>query len=410
MERKVVITGLGIIAPKANTISQFWENLENNINCIEVINKCDTRPLKIKVGGQVYLESPETVINRRFLNKCDDFSIYTLLATQQALMDAKLDLSTLDSNRIGIYLGNNSGGWHSAENGLKELHTNGVEFVSPYLASNWFPAAPQGHLSIQFHVKGYSKTVVADMASSNIAIGNAYKLIKQGKMDYMIAGGVENLMVTWGLIFYQTSGLLNMSNQNNHYAPFCQNRNGLILSEGAGIVILESKESALKRNAPIYGEICGYGLTNDGVSSLKSDPNGIQYARAIRQAMADWPVLPDYVSLNGCAVENEDDSEMNGLNIAFKENTRKLLCSCPKTFYGHSYGAAGAMDVICACLMMKHQTVIKTQNTQSPVKNVKCNLLIEKSEKKLIKSTLVMNKGLGGINSALLLCNLGKID
>jgi 3-oxoacyl-(acyl-carrier-protein) synthase len=296
MERRVVITGIGVVAPQAPNAGEFWDRLKNNVGTIEAIYKCDTRLLKVKYAGQVNNGQlqPEQYFNARYLKKCDDFSVYALLAVREALTDAALDIGRIGPERIGIYVGNNSGGWHAAEKGLKDLHDQGTAYISPFLASNWFPAAPQGHISIYYQMMGYSKTVAADMASAAIAIGNAYKLVKNGTCDFMVAGGTENLVVAWGLLFYQTSAILGFRVKwsAEAYTTVQANRGS---SPWKGPLYTETWHRP--GNNAYMGNL-GFGLTNDG------------YRPGCRLSEASMPTVlmavkksPGY-SLNGC-VKND---------------------------------------------------------------------------------------------------------
>ncbi len=403
MKRRVVITGVGLIGAGGMSVSEFWSNLEKGKSSIEKITKCNTSRLNVKYGGQIKDQLPAGKFNSRFISKCDDFSIYSLYAVDEALKDAKLNTKDIDKDRIGVYVGNSSGGWHGAEIGLNSLHNEGVEAVSPYLASNWFPAAPQGHITIYFGLKGYSKTVIGDMAGSNIAIGNAFRIIQNGKADYMIAGGSENLMVAWALMFYQTNGILSYEDTDPElvYQPFGEKRSGLVLSEGAAFVVLESLESAKARNADIYCEVAGYGLTNDGYDYIAGSSDGEQYARCVRIAVKDS--IPDLVFLNGAAHEREDNSEVNGVNTAFKKEIEKVRFTCPKAFYGHCYGASSSMDVITACYSMKHNRIIKTGNVVNLADNINFNMVTKENISSRVDTALIIAKGLGGINSGIFL-------
>lgn len=403
MKRRVVISGVGLVGANASNSKMFWNNLINETCSIEEIKKCDVSKLDIKYAGQVETHKLTEKFSSRFIHKCDDFSVYALHAVAEALEDAKLDMGKVDKNRIGVYVANSSGGWRAAEIGLNALHSKGVEGISPYLASNWFPAAPQGHLSIYFGLKGYSKTVSGDMAGSNISIGNAYKVIQSGKADYMIAGGSENVIVTWALMFYGTNGILSshIGKPEQIYQPFGKKRSGLVLSEGAAFIVLESLESAIARNADIYCEVTGYGLTNDGYNYLAGKTDGEQYARSIQMAVKDR--IPDVVFLNGAADTREDNAEIKGVNIAFGSDLDNIKFTCPKAFYGHSYGAAAAMDVITACYSMRHNKVIKMGNVTELADNVNFNMVTQKNQDTLVDSALIMSKGLGGINSGLYL-------
>lgn len=401
MKKEVVITGAGIIAPKAYNKNDFWSNLKNGINCIETITKCDTSFLETKIGGQVFTNDIEIKINKRFLNKCDLFSIYSLLAIEEAIDDAKLSFKDIDKDEIGLYIGNNSGGWNACSNALHSLHSL-REDVSPFLASNWFPAAPQGHSSIYFKIHGYSKTIAADMASSTIAIGNAAKLIQEGKMDLMIAGGVENLINSWGLHFYESSKTLSKrTDPAMAYLPFDYHRSGLVLAEGACFLILEEREHARNRGANIYAELKSFYTNNDGYHYFLGDPHGKEYSNLIKKILKGE--RPDYISLNGSAVKNEDESEINGICNAFDSNLDGISISCPKAFWGNAFGASGAMDTLVSLLSIQNSLIIKSGFVSAPDIKIKKQFVYNNNLEKNISSALVLNKGFGGINSALFL-------
>lgn len=399
MARRVVITGLGVVAPYSIGVDEFMNHLESGDVLYDEIKDKKITDLDIYYGGQIKYSLPDEYFGKRFLQKCDDFSIYALHAVKEAIGDAKLNLKQTDRDRIGIYVGNSAGGWKSAEEGLYQLHFNGSKAISPYLASNWFPAAPQGHASIFFGLKGPSKTVTADMASSLVAIGNAYKLIKDGNADYMLAGGTEGLFSSWGLMFYKSSGMLQIIKESKiPYQPFSGNSRGMVLAEGAAFLLLEELESAKKRGVQIYGEITGYGLTNDG--NIKNSAR--QYARCIELAREEK--IPDVVFLNGSAVKNEDLIEIKGIHKAFNKEINNIKFTCPKAFYGHAYGAAGAMDTVIACKSMKKGLVLKT-GLNTPEKNINFNLICKENDYEDIKRSLIVSRGIGGINASISISN-----
>lgn len=399
MERRVVITGIGIVAPKSLGVNEFWCNLEQNKILYDEIPGNHIRNLGIKFGGQIDFQLPNEKFKNRFINKCDNFSIFALHAIQEAIEDSKLNLSSLDRERIGIYVGNSAGGWKSAEEGLYNLHKSGVKAISPYLASNWFPAAPQGHASINFGIKGHSKTVTADMASSSIAIRNAYNLIKNKRADFMLAGGTENILVPWGIMFYKNNGVINCTSTRKDlaYQPFSDERQGIVLADGSAFLVLEELSHAKARGAHIYSEIVGVGLTNDGQESTAAE----QYSRCI--LMSTQNKIPDVVFLNGMATKNEDDIEIEGINKSFKDNINKIKFTCPKAFYGHSYGAAAAMDVVLACCSMENNKILKSGLVSKPAKNVNFDLMYSNHSNHNINSCLIISRGLGGINSSIFL-------
>ncbi|MBD3241498.1 MAG: hypothetical protein GF331_12990 [Chitinivibrionales bacterium] len=401
-ETRIVITGLGIVAPGANTVDQFWNNLTEGVNCISPISKCHVDSIPVKAAGQVDLSMKGLGIDRRLLKKCDDFSKYCLYSVGAALEDAGISTNQIEPHRIGIYVGNNYGGCGQSEEGIRTLYTEGSEFVSPYLATNWFPAAPQGHCSLHFTIKGFSKTVVADMASSTVAIANAAKVIRDGKAAYMIAGGAEAPISTWGLVFYEKSHVLSRETEvsENTYLPFDKKRSGLVLAEGAAFVVLESYESASKRNAHIYAELTGYGITNDGVGAMDNDSSGKLHARAITSARSSSR-LPDYVCLNGTAVEALDTAEARGVKTAFGGDAESVTCSAPKAFIGNSYGAAGAMDVITTIKSLQTGCIVRTGNTRDLADDIGLDVVLGENREKSIEEAMVVSHGIGGHNAAL---------
>lgn len=409
MDRRVVITGLGAIAPRANNVNELWDNLLNGKNGISLISKCSLENLSVKVGGEIEEDlDTSSLENTRFLRKCDNFSKYAAIAASEAIDDSRMEINNVDKRKMGIFIGNNSGGWFNAEKGLKDLYSNGSGGISPYLASNWFPAAPQGVLSILFGIKGYSKTIAADMASSNVAIGQAFNCIKSGKIDFALAGGTESLINNWGLLFYNSSGILSQkADIEKAFLPYSSKRSGLVPADGAACLILETYESAIKRGATIYAEISNCAQTNDGYDYINSNCDGHEYSRCIEIVLHNKTRQPDYISLNGTGIKNEEDSEVNGLKKYFSSKINNSNISCPKAFYGNTFGAAAAMDVIIACLSMKNNIIIKMGNVEEldPVYE-ELDFVIGKNKTKEINSSLVLSKGLGGFNSAISLSRI----
>ena len=406
--KRIVITGLGIIAPGALNVNKFWQNLIENKITYEILNNNISLDTKIKICGKVEDFSVSDSFPQRFTKKCDNMSIFSLCAVDQVLQDGRLKLTRdKDDYSVGIFLGNNSGGWLNAQAGLNTLHDLGKDeynVVSPYLASNWFPAATQGYLSLYFDIKGYSKTIVADKASSSVAIGYACRSLQNGVVDYILAGGNEALSVPWGLIFYQTIKEINFDSnideEEGAYRPFANNSSGFVLAEGAAYVLLESYESARNRDAHIYAEVSGFGITNDG--QHQDSDYFDQYCRAMEIALGKNG-LPDLIMLDGTAYKQHDNMEANGIKKCFGEDLKNILLTCPKAFYGNSYGAASVMDVITACLMLESDTIVPCGKVKDVMAFPDFNLVTGNAEEKKIEKILVNAKGFGGINSSLLI-------
>ncbi|MFH1281446.1 MAG: beta-ketoacyl synthase N-terminal-like domain-containing protein [Candidatus Omnitrophota bacterium] len=281
----------------------------------------------------------------------------------------------------------------------------GREGVSPYMASAWFPAAPQGQVSIYYGIKGFSKTIVSDRASSLMALGYARKVLAKNKLNMILGGGMEAPVTPYALLCCNTYGALAKNNQDPQgaYRPFDQSRNGFVIGEGAGIVVMESIARAQKRGANILGVISGYGTSCDGVDRINCASDGKELARAIKMALGDAQVNPeeiDYVSLDGLAVNLWDDSEIKALKMVFGERLKDIPLSCPKSMFGNLLGASGAVDMITTILAMGHSLVPITLNLDAPSVSG-LNYVTKEARECKIDKALIISRGRGGINAAL---------
>jgi 3-oxoacyl-[acyl-carrier-protein] synthase II len=325
-----------------------------------------------------------------------------------AINDAGLDLEAENLNRAGIFMGNAIGGWLFAETELRDLYIEGREGVSPFAASAWFPAAPQGQISIKYKMKGYSKTVVADRASSLQAIAYGARTLNRGKNDFIVAGGMEAPVTPYALLCCQTSGMLTQNNAEpkTAYKPFDKNRDGYAIAEGAGIVILEPQGRVEKRGAHVYANIIGYGTTTDGVHRINPDADGLGLASAIRIALDDAGLKPediDYICLDGAGTQMGDLTEAMAIKKVFNGSSNKVIASAPKAIFGNMLGATGALDVITTVLAMEHGIVPPTINVEEKDPECDINLCMNKAVEKEINNALVINRGRGGINAVLVL-------
>ncbi|HQL42243.1 MAG TPA: beta-ketoacyl-[acyl-carrier-protein] synthase family protein, partial [Candidatus Omnitrophota bacterium] len=340
------------------------------------------------------------------LKKIDVFSHMALVASQIAIQDAKIDMEKENLKRAGIFAGNAIGGWLYAETELRDMYLEGREGVSPFMASAWFPAAPQGQISINYKIKGYSKTIVSDRASALMAIAYGAKNLNDGKNDFILAGGMEAPVSPYGLLCCNTSGVLTQRNDTPEtaYRPFDKTRDGMAVAEGAGILILETEERAKKRGAPINGYIIGYGTTTDGVDRIEPAEDGAELSRAITMALADAGLEPnqiDYICADGAGTQIGDISETRGIKKALGAYAKKIPVSAPKSVFGNMLGACGAVDVAATILAMEHSMVPPTINLNTPDPDCDLDYCPNKAQSKEIKNALVINRGRGGINSVL---------
>ncbi len=405
---KIAITGIGVVSPSGIDKRVFWANIKAGHSMVDRITRFDASKYPSHIAGQVHELDAYSTVSSRLLKKIDVFSHMALVASGLAMQDAKLDLAKEDLKRGGIFMGNAIGGWLYAETELRDMYIEGREGISPFMASAWFPAAPQGQISIQYKIKGYSKTVVSDRASSLMAIAYGAKTIERGKDDFILAGGMEAPVSPYGLLCCNTSRALTLRNESpkTAYKPFDKNRDGFAVGEGAGVVILEPLKRVKERQVPVYAYITGYGTTTDGVDRIRPADDGKQLARAIRMALDDAGIGPeeiDYICADGAATTEGDITETKGIKLAFSSHAEKIPVTAPKSMFGNLLGAAGALDVVTTLLAMEHGLVPPTINYSEPDPECDLDCCPNKAQKKDIKKALIINRGRGGINAALVL-------
>jgi len=405
---KIAITGLGIVSPSGIDKRKFWANIKAGRSAVENITRFEASKYDSHIAGHVHELDAYSNISSRLLKKIDLFAHMALVASELSLKDAQIDIETEDKKRVGIFMGNAIGGWLYAETELRDLYIEGREGVSPFMASAWFPAAPQGQISIRYGIKGYSKTIVSDRASSLMAIGYGAKNLVRNNNDFVLAGGMEAPVTPYALLCCNTSGMLTKRNDipKEAYSPYDKNRDGYAIAEGAGVVILESQKRVKARNAHVYANIIGYGTTTDGVDRIEPAADGKQLANAIKMALDDAGLSPseiDYICLDGAATQIGDASETKAIKQVFNSKAKSIPTSAPKAIFGNMLGATGALDVITTVLAMEHGMIPPTINYKTPDPECDLDYCPNKAQAKNIKNALIINRGRGGINCALIL-------
>ncbi len=397
--KKVALTGIGIVAPPGVGKEGFWQSAKQGKSFISPITRFDASLYPSQVAGQVE-DLDTSQFSFRLLKKIDKFSVMSLVATELALKDALIDLAQEDPYNIGVFLGNALGGWLYAETELRDLYVEGRQGVSPYMASAWFPAAPQGQISIYYGIKGYSKTIVSDKASALMSIGYAAKVVENKKIGIALAGGTEAPVTPYALLCCSTEGSLS----KGPYRPFDKERDGFVVGEGAGIVVLEDMESARKRGATVYGLITGYATCCDGVHRITPDPSGKGLADAIKATLDMAGYQPgdiDYICADGIATKIGDVSETRAIREVFDSRYQQVPVSAPKSMFGHLLGASGAVDVIITLLAMQEGVIPPTINYQTEDPECDLDCVPNKSRDKEINRALIISRGRGGINAVL---------
>lgn len=405
----IVITGMGIVSPAGIGKANFWRHIREGNSFISSIRRFDSSLYPSRIAGQVKeLEPYSNSFSPRLLKKIDLFSHLALVASELALKDADIDLKNFDLKRTGIFMGNAIGGWLFAETELRDLYLEGREGVSPYMASAWFPAAPQGQLSIHYGIKGYSKTLVSDRASSLMAIAYGARVLERKKLDLALVGGMEAPVTPYALLCCNTYGSLSRKNETpeQSYSPFDRDRDGFVIAEGSGILTLERLSGVRERKARPYARISGFHTNCDGYDRIEVEPQGTYLALAIeealRQAGFDRNSI-DYICADGAASISGDISETRAIRKVFGKRAKDIPVSVPKSMFGNMLGAQGGVDVITTVLSMMYSTICPTISYRNPDPECDLDYVPNKAQRKEIKRALVISRGRGGINAVMAL-------
>jgi 3-oxoacyl-(acyl-carrier-protein) synthase len=402
--RRVVITGLGVVAANSIGTQAFWEATSQGVSGIRPISRFSTAEMLMSVAGEVNNFVAGDYIERKLANRTDRSTHYALAAVQQAVQDAELALEDEKRQRVGAVIASTLGGMEYVLRQFQALYTRGLRAMSAYTAIAWLQVANVGQISIRHGISGYCKTPTHDAVGGLDALGLAYRAIRRGAADSIIAGGCEDLLEPSVLLTFAHTGDCVLGDDPNAYRPFDRRAAGLILGEGAGICILEDYEHARQRGAPFYGEIVGFGQTNDAHGSRSPSSDGRHYARAIGLAMQEGDVSPRdiaYFSLDGRAVPASDRGEAEALHLVFGSDLEELPVSVPRTMLGHSYGAAGAIDAITALLALRHGLIPPTINCEELNPDYGLNLVQQEARPLVGSTVLIGGRGVGGANVVL---------
>lgn len=402
--RRVVITGLGVVAANGIGKEAFWDATCHGSSGIRPISRFSTTDIPIRVAGEVNNFVVSDYIERKLANRTDRSTHYALAAVQETMEDAALVVTDENRQRVGAVIASALGGMEYVLQQFQALYMRGLRAMSAYTAIAWLQVANVGQTSIRYGISGYCKTPTHDAVGGLDALGIAYRAIRRGAADVIIAGGCEDLLEPSVLLTFARYGNCALGDDPNAYRPFDRRAAGLILGEGAGVCVLEDYEHAKQRGAAIYGEIVGFGQTNDanGLRSLSSD--GRYYARAIQLAMQEGDIDPQdigYFSLDGRAIPASDQGEAEALHMVFGDDLRQLPVSVPRTMLGHSYGAAGTIDVIAALLALRHGLIPPTINCEELDPGYGLNVVQQEVHPLVGSTVLIAGRGVGGANVVL---------
>lgn len=408
MKKRVVITGLGCVTPVGTGKDDFWVNIKSGVSGIDKITRFDYTNYQTQIAGEVKDFTPEDYISKKELKKMDRFTQFAMVASKLAVADSELDLNNIDGNRMGTVIGTGIGGVETIEAQHKNLLEKGNRRVSPFFIPMMIGNMAAGQVAIEFGAKGPSTNICTACASGTNSVGDAFKIIQRGDADIMIAGGTEAAVAEFAVAGFCNMKAMSTNNDNPQKAsrPFDKDRDGFVMGEGCGILILEELESAIKRNAKIYAEIVGYGMTSDAYHITTPAENGEGAARSMQMAINDAGIEPekiDYINAHGTSTYYNDLYETMAIKSVFGENAKNISISSTKSMTGHLLGASGAIEAIVCALAIKDNFVPPTINLENPGEGMDLDYTPNKGKERTINYALSNSLGFGGHNATIVL-------
>ena len=408
-QRRVVLTGLGCLTPIGNNLEDAWNSVLKVKTGTARVTQVDPEQFNCKVAAEVKNFEPLKFISAKQLKKTDRFVQFAVAGAKMAVQDSGLDLSKEDPNLIGVLIGSGIGGLHTIEEQHKILLEKGPSRVSPFLIPMLIVNMAPGQVAMEMGLKGPNNCVATACATGSHAIGDAFKIIQRGEAEVMLAGGTEACITPLGFGGFDAMKALSTHNDAPESAsrPFDKTRNGFVMGEGCGVVVLEELEHALKRNAKIYCEMVGYGMTSDATHMTAPDPEGKGATRCIINTLKDAKLGPedvDYVNAHGTSTPLNDKVETMAIKQAFSEPVaKKLMVSSTKSMTGHLLGAAGGVEAIFTALGIKNEIVPPTANYKHPDPECDLDYVPNEPRRKKIQVAISDSLGFGGHNAAICL-------
>ena len=406
MKRRVVITGLGAITPIGNNTESFWEGIKLGKNGIDEISLFNAEDFKVKMAAEVKDFDPSNFIDKKEAKRMDRYTQFAVIAAEESIKDSNLDFNKLNRERIGVMFGSGIGGLCTIENQIRTLVAKGPNRVSPLTIPMAISNIASGTIAIKYGILGSTLSLTSACATSTHCIGEAYRSIKDGYLDIVIAGGSEASICEFGIAGFQSLTALSRSEDKNRASiPFDKDRNGFVMGEGAGSLILEDLDSALKRGAKIYAEVVGYGSTCDAYHITSPCLDGDGAYRAMRDALIDADVSTDkisYINAHGTSTEINDRVETLAIKKALGDNYMNAYVSSTKSMTGHLLGAAGAIEAIVSIKALQDNFVPATINYVNEDKDCDLNLVVNEGKEANIEYTMSNSLGFGGHNGTLI--------
>jgi beta-ketoacyl-acyl-carrier-protein synthase II len=407
-KRRVVITGVGVISPVGNDAQTFWASLLAGKSGIGPVTHFDASEFPTRIAGEVKDFDPSAFMDKKDVKRTDRFVQFAIAATKMALEDARLKIEEQDPERVGVYIGSGIGGLATWEDQHRVLLEKGPRRVSPFLIPMMIANMAAGQVSIHFGLKGPNSAPITACATGTHAIGDAFKIIQRGEADVMVAGGTEATIRPLAFAGFCAARAMSTRNDEPEKAsrPFDKDRDGFVMGEGAGVLILEELEHAKRRGAPIIAEVIGYGMSADAFHLTQPDPDGDGAKRAMLAAIRDAGIRPeevDYINAHGTSTELNDKVETQAIKAAFGEHAYKLAVSSTKSMTGHMLGAAGAVEAIATALALRDQILPPTINYETPDPACDLDYVPNEARRAPVRVALSNSFGFGGHNATIAL-------
>ena len=403
---KIVITGIGAVTPNGNNVTQFWSSLTNGQSGIVPITYFDPTNHRVKIAGQLSQFNPELVLEKKEIRKLDPFSVYALVATQEAMEMSGLNSQPFNSERVGVTIGTGVGGIQTLEEQQRVIDQKGSRRVSPQFVPKMIANIAGGHLSIKWNLQGPNQTVTSACASATDAIGIAMRLILAGDADAMVTGGTEASITGLTIAGFANMRALSQSNDIPEKAsrPFDKDRDGFVLGEGSGILVIESESHAKKRGANILAELAGYGSTDDAFHITQPSKGGSGALLAMKRAIYDAGLNLsdiDYINAHGTSTPYNDKNESFAIKTLFKDHSKIIKVSSTKSMTGHLLGAAGGIEAVASVKTILKNTLPPTINYDTPDPDCSLDYVPNIAQDHNVKSLLSNTFGFGGHNAVI---------
>lgn len=406
-KRRVVVTGVGLITPLGIGVEESWRGLIEGRSGIRRITHFDSSAFATQIAGEVEGFKPEEYIEPKEVKKMDRFIHFAIAASDMAMKDSGVKITESNAEKVGVIIGSGIGGLPAIEHYHSILLEKGPRRITPFFIPMLIINLAAGNVSIKFGARGPNSAVATACATGSHAIGDAFKIIQRGDADAMIAGGSESVITPLGIGGFNAMKALSTRNNEPEKAsrPFDRDRDGFVMGEGAGIMILESLDHALSRGAKIYAELVGYGMTADAYHITSPAPEGEGAARCMAMGLKDGGIDPldvDYINAHGTATKYGDEIESSAIKTVFKEHAYKVAISSTKSMTGHLLGAAGGVEAVISVLCMRDNIVPPTINLDNPDPQCDLNYVPHKARKMDVNCAMSNSFGFGGTNACLI--------